>query len=446
MTMTTTLSINKNIKSSKIVICGAGPAGLGAALAFFNNGFTNIEIYEKRADISSQDIEESYPIGVNTRGKRALKHLVGVHENLGDTVASWNIYVTPYSINVASFKSGTVASTTRSIVVNVLLKHVQEKGIPIYYSHAVTNADSSKRTVTFDTKNGIKSIMCDCLVVADGYKSRARQALQQQESSTLQVRQWSWPLTFRVLVSDKKEAQELDPSIHYIFNSIYAAELRDGRWAVVTACQSEQEAFLLSNQATETNLEKLEAYLKNKAPMVKDMFSDEELHKYFSRASFAGAVTWVSELVVDGWALLIGDAAHSTFPATGEGVNASLEDAYVLSQVMEKAQDSASMQDILSTFQKERLADSQALSTIAYSAIRPSKLQILQKLALKASCGLLSGSKRLGTNPIQELLFGPLSAETITPYSEIVNEWQEQLKYVGGRPQLPLDGDKYQDY
>ena len=426
-----------------IVICGAGPAGLGAALAFYNNGYTNIKVYEKRADISSQEIEESYPIGVNTRGKRALQKLVGMDENLGDIVSSWNIYVTPYSINVASFKSGTVASTTRSIVVNVLLKHVQEKGIPIYYNHAVTSADSLKRTVTFDTKNGIKSMTCDCLIVADGYKSRARQALQ-EKTTTLQVRQWSWPLTFRVLVSDKKQAQELDPSIHYIFNSIYAAELRDGRWAVVTACNmsKQDEAFLVSNQATEPNVEKLKSHLESKAPMVKDMFSKEELQHYFGRASFAGAVTWVSELVVDGWAVLIGDAAHSTYPATGEGVNASLEDAYVLGQVLEKAQDSVSIQDVLSTFQDERLADSQALSTIAYCAVRPSKKEVLQKVALKASCGLLSGSKRLGTDPIQELLFGPLTAETITPYSDILKEWQEQLKYVGGRPQLPLDDDK----
>jgi hypothetical protein len=87
------------------------------------------------------------------------------------------------------------------------------------------------------------------------------------------------------------------------------------------------------------------------------------------------------------------------------------------------------------------LADSQALSTIAYSVVRPNKKEIFQKVALKASCGLLSGSKELGTDPIQELLFGPSTAEKITPYSEIVNVWQEQLKYVGGRPQLPLDGD-----
>jgi len=373
---------------------------------------------------------------VNSRGKRAMKGLLGLDENLGDVVSSWDIYVSSFGINVASFKSGTVASTTRSIVVNVLLKHVEEKGIPIHYDHAVTSADASKHTVTFEIKSGTKSIACDCLIVADGYRSRARQALEKQ-SDTLKVRQWSWPMTFRVLVSDQTEEKELDPSVHYIFNSIYAAELRDGRWAVVMSSKSEKEAFLLSDQPTEENIEKLKAHLKSKAPMVSKMFSDKELHNYFGRTSFAGAVTWVSELAVNDWALLIGDAAHSTYPATGEGVNASLEDAYVLNQVLSEAGSDASVKDILSIYQDRRLADSHALSTIAYTYVRPSKKEILQKAALKASCGLLSGSKKLGTKPIQELLFGPSTATTITPYSEIVDEWEKQLEYVGGRPRLP---------
>jgi len=261
-----------------------------------------------------------------------------------------------------------------------------------------------------------------------------------EQSPSLQVRQWSWPLTFRVLVSDRPEEKghELNPSVHYIFNSIYAAELRDGRWAVVISCKSEQEAFLLSETPSQENMDKLKAHLKKKAPMVSNMFSDKELRDYFGRTSFAGAATWVSELVVDDWAVLIGDAAHSTYPATGEGVNASLEDAYVLNQVLMGSGDSdLSLPNILSTYQDRRFADTHALSTIAYSVVRPSKKELLQKVALKASCGLLSGSKELGTDPIQELLFGPSSATTITPYSEIVNEWDKQLKWLGGAPRIP---------
>jgi len=47
-------------KTAKIAIVGAGPAGLAAALAFHNNGYSNVTVYEKRNDISKQEIEESY--------------------------------------------------------------------------------------------------------------------------------------------------------------------------------------------------------------------------------------------------------------------------------------------------------------------------------------------------------------------------------------------------
>ena len=67
-------------KKTKVCIVGAGPAGLGAALAFHNNGYDNVCVYEKRSDVSSHAVEESYLVGVNTRGKRALKFVLGVDE------------------------------------------------------------------------------------------------------------------------------------------------------------------------------------------------------------------------------------------------------------------------------------------------------------------------------------------------------------------------------
>jgi hypothetical protein len=49
-------------------------------------------------------------------------------------------------------------------------------------------------------------------------------------------------------------------------------------------------------------------------PPAADLFPEEEYTKFFSRPIFTGAVTKVSKLVVADWAVLIGDAAHSTIP------------------------------------------------------------------------------------------------------------------------------------
>ncbi len=63
-------------------------------------------------------------------------------------------------------------------------------------------------------------------------------------------------------------------------------------------------------------MDKLKKHMKKMAPLVADLFPEEEYTKFFTRPVFSGAVTKVSKLLVDDWALVIGDAAHSTFPGT----------------------------------------------------------------------------------------------------------------------------------
>lgn len=63
-------------KDKKILIIGAGPAGLGAALAFRNNNYKNITVLEAREDMNF-DITNSYPIGVNIRGQKSISKLFG---------------------------------------------------------------------------------------------------------------------------------------------------------------------------------------------------------------------------------------------------------------------------------------------------------------------------------------------------------------------------------
>ena len=56
----------------------------------------------------------------------------------------------------------------------------------------------------------------------------------------------------------------------------------------------------------------------------------DEMKRFFGRSIFTGAVTKVSKLCIDKWALLLGDAVHSAIPATGECINSAMEDCLVL--------------------------------------------------------------------------------------------------------------------
>ena len=230
-----------------------------------------------------------------------------------------------------------------------------------------------------------------------------------------------------MLISDHNVKTNLDPAIHYIHNRTYLSKFLNGRWAAVLAIQPDSPQFLSSKEASAKNVDELIKYIKKMTPPAVDLFSREEYEKFFARNIFTGAVTKVSKLVVDNWAVLLGDAAHSTIPATGEGINSALEDCIVLQASLEN---NKNLDDSLADYQKCRLQDVNALSDIAYSNARPNFKSGLQMITLN----FLKKLKIVGPSK-EDLLFGT-SSSVIQKYTDIYNVWKQQTKYLGG-PNIP---------
>lgn len=315
-------------KSGLVLIVGGGPAGLAAALAFNNNKYTNIVVLEGRDDMSF-DPENSYPVGLNVRGQTAIKHLFGASNphsdvsGLGLRVDRWRIFAGP-GINVANFDSGLVVGTSRADVTHLLFDETQRRSgeIRVMFGCKATFVDLKARLLkgVCSSSGEEKEFRPACVVIADGYKSRIRDMIAKQDTS-LSVQVWPWNASFRVLTSDANPQTELDPYVHYIRNQIYISQFLNGKWTAGINIQPDSPEFLSSNEPTESNIAQLEDYLKQKAPEAHKLFTKEEFGRYFSRNIFTGSVTKASRLQSDKWAVLIGDAAHSAFPATGEGIN-----------------------------------------------------------------------------------------------------------------------------
>lgn len=445
---------------------------MAAALAFHNSGFSDIHVYESRSEsaVCYQPPDQSYPIGVNTRGLQSLRELIsGRNGNpldtsrLGSLVSSWKILVTKREWQVAKFESGAVHGTTRSTVVQILLEEIKtrEPHITIHYEHSAHDVDAASKIVTLrqtaggsEVENKSLQVQCDYLVVADGHRSSSRDALAKQ--SDLVVQQWPWNMTFRVLLSDQppssdSSSKKLDPDVHYIANRIYLATIPDGRWVAVTSCRSsvENEQFLLSTDASDENVRRLQEHISNNAPMARHLFSNKEYKDFFNRVTFTGAVTRISKVFIDGWALIIGDAAHSAIPASGEGVNSSLEDARVLQQALmehnavdangnSSNSNTTQIAKAFETFQERRLADIHALSEMAYNYANPSTKGKIQGILIPLFGRLLSRSAKLKGETKETLLFGPSTRDNVSSYSDILKEWELQVKLLGGRPTIPL--------
>ena len=133
-----------------IIIIGAGPVGLSAALLLANEaGYKRITIYEGRRDIPNNP-EESYPIGINPRALHCLNRidpkLEGKAKEEGSLVNAWHIY--GGDRKVADLASGTVYGTTRGDVNHLLYQQALEcPAITIVLGHRLREVDFNTKTL-----------------------------------------------------------------------------------------------------------------------------------------------------------------------------------------------------------------------------------------------------------------------------------------------------------
>jgi len=102
-----------------------------------------------------------------------------------------------------------------------------------------------------------------------------------------------------------------------------------------------------------------------------------------------------------------------------------LEDGYVLQKSLET---SKTLEDGLIEFENKRLVDANALSDMAYGAINQNLKSSIQMIFLNVFKSYLGPSK-------EDLLFGKQS-DRISRYSEAVELWKRQTRFLGG-PNIP---------
>ena len=66
----------------KVVIIGAGPAGLLLAHYLLRRGKYRVELYEQRSDPRLVDVSQdrTFPISLQERGRKALRKIAGLEE------------------------------------------------------------------------------------------------------------------------------------------------------------------------------------------------------------------------------------------------------------------------------------------------------------------------------------------------------------------------------
>jgi len=422
------------------IVVGAGPAGIGAAICLAKRGF-EVDVYERMENLDQSD-EDSYPIGLNPRGMNALDAIDGtgaLRESVTKEtpIDAWNIY--SGTKRITTFPSGTTVGSTRGGVTYCLFKEATSKysdKIHFFFQHRLVTVDFHYKKLLFNVKDK-ETITVDgsqCrIIAADGVWSKLRTCYENDNPEGFVASKVPWNCGFRLLFSRENANTVLKAREHHIFSSgIYVAVVNSmlQKWVVAIQISSQNpiKNILQSDEASTKNIEALKEYVKESAPLAFDMIPDEEYGQFFARRIFSGSVICTSKLNIGEWVVLLGDSAHSVYPAIGEGINCALEDVRVFDECFDKS----SIDSLFEYYHSIRHEDIVAVTKYATHLVRSSGAsQRSAKISRIVSTIILQLGKKIGlVGPIwNDKSFGSSAAE-VEPYHNLLAAWKRQQRII----------------
>lgn len=367
-----------------VLIVGAGPAGLLAAHHLLRNGEPGafkVTIAERRSDprASEQASLRSYSLGLGVRGRAAIKK---AGDDLWDLVRKNGVECEKFSLHIGKRviqirQESPVLITEPSVLINradlcaALLDGFDAPGCGeapcLRFDSQCVSVDTSAREVVVETSGGAReTIQYDLLLGADGVNSKVRDAMLSVAGSSVQFAQA--PLNGTLKTIHQTMPPTLDPlSVHAMGAAIPApAEEEQGvesndksakpaeriglfwvpernRTTLETsACAliNWDAATVPTSLLSEETPEGVQRLLNSAFPQLEGGITLESARQFLEQTP---AVNYVNKLSQyhDAAAriCLLGDAAHCTGGASGQGCNSALEDAATLAELLIEEQD-----------------------------------------------------------------------------------------------------------
>lgn len=315
----------------RIVIVGAGPAGLAAALAAKRRGL-NVVVYEQAPDFK----RVGGGILLHSNGLRVLEAL-GVlsslepHLRFGSRIrieeAGGGVLVSS-DYSYLPIPQNRIAVALRYQLQEMLLAAVRKADVPVHFGHRCEGMRREGKTavITFAARGETVETTADILLACDGVNSRVRE-LAGLPFARIPVHE-GW--IRGVVPIDRPETvmREVFGADGRRFgiaplpdgNTYFYTRAPLGEWSEIVRDTARREAWIATFQSYGPDVMRI-----LRAVPDWDMVNYAEL----------------SEIEMPRWAdppfFFIGDAAHAMTPNLGQGANSALVDAYLLVRLLAEA-------------------------------------------------------------------------------------------------------------
>jgi kynurenine 3-monooxygenase len=428
----------------KVVIVGAGPAGLLLAHYLLQRGEYSIQIYERRPD--PRQIEpkhrRTYPITLQTRGLAAIQPIPGLEAALTEqgTWADESTFHTgkgnPRTMNWET----PLLMIDRNQLTQSLLQHLLQdeaegvayktahgSSVSVRFNCTCVRVNRDDRSITLEPEQGETfEDHFDYLVGADGVSSQVRTSLEDQSALECQVE--LAPEAYKSLFARKTSP---DDGFELAANQVHSWPLPNDTRIIIAPLPGDWMHGTLSFPRDDNPLQDLptaadvRAYLQQKCPDLARLMPFEEIEALQQRPISEIREVECDCMHIGNRILLIGDAVHAVSPSIGHGCNAALQDAQAFAQLLEQYQDDWSQ--ALPAFTAQRLPEAHALQELAEYSFPRTRLMRWEFLLR-----LVVGQKLGHWCPH---LSKPLPIKLLTdeemPYSEVLQQtqgWVDRVK------------------
>ncbi|MBD2194805.1 MULTISPECIES: FAD-dependent oxidoreductase [Calothrix] len=369
----------------KIVIIGAGPAGLLLAHYLLRRGKYNVEIYEQRSDPRLMDTspERTFPISLQERGRKAIRSIAGLEE----AIAAASVFCNGTKIYRQSGKARDISRAVpimtidRNRLVMILLEHLTQsyttEQLRVKFGCQCLQVDRKAKTVILQPEQGEAfTLTYDRLVAADGARSRIREYLAQDAG--LHCEQSYVPDAYKTVILPR-----FNPALGLELEAdkIHAWNLNKTRMMMVPQPGDRLNGMIVFDAqqnplAGLSSKEEILAFFKDKFPLIGQLMSADEAEALLQRP-VARLVTVSCDRFHEGDSILvIGDAAHAVSPSIGQGCNASLEDVLIFEQFLAQYQDDWAQ--ALPAFSAHRVPEAHALKELSDYSFPPTKILAIE--------------------------------------------------------------------